>query len=167
MKLNLAGGEKPLPGYLNIDLYAPNPDHRVDLFKFPWPWEDSSIDAIAMFHFLEHVPDLHATLKEVNRVLCKGGEFWVIVPHQANPCAYDIDHKSYFTSVSFTVGLGNGTYYHFGGKRLFQTTHFKMPWLQDCWTPLDKLLSWKPLFCEKILPFIVPAHIEWKGVAIK
>ncbi len=167
IKLNLGGGNSKLDGYASVDLFAEGAEYRVDLTTFPWPFADKSVDAVAMLHFLEHVQDVERTVQEVHRILKTGGEFWVIVPHQKNPAAYDISHRSYFTCSTFHSIAGE-IYYRFGGKRLFRTICFKMPlvnsrWIK--WTPLDAISSRFPVFYEKFIPF-APAHIEWKGLAV-
>jgi hypothetical protein len=50
--------------------------HAVDLFKFPFPWADSSVEEIFCSHFIEHIParevearDLHDPRKEDQSVL--------------------------------------------------------------------------------------------------
>jgi predicted SAM-dependent methyltransferase len=55
-KLDLGCGQNPKEGFEGVDLYGDKAKHRVDLFKFPWPFEDSSVDEIHCSHFLEHVP---------------------------------------------------------------------------------------------------------------
>jgi SAM-dependent methyltransferase len=167
VKLDFGGGEKAMPGWETVDLYSKNPKYRIDLTKFPWPFEDQSVDAVAMFHFLEHVDDVERTVMEVHRILKQGGEFWVIVPHARNPAACDISHRHFFTCVTFMT-ISATCYYRFGGKQLFRTSFFKMPlvncgWLK--WTPLDPIARRFPVFFEKFVP-IAPAHIEWKGIAV-
>lgn len=167
MKLNLGGGDQVLEGYTNVDFYAENPECRADLFRFPWPFPDKSVDAVCMFHFLEHVEELERTVMEVHRILKTGGEFWVIVPHAKNPAAFDISHRYFFTSVTFKT-IAAQCFYRFGGKKLFRATYFKMPvinYRRLKWTPLDLLSSNFPVFFEKFMPF-APAHIEWKGIAV-
>ena len=56
LRLDLAGGDNPAAGFECVDLYAPAARHRVNLFKFPWPWEDNSVDEINCAHFIEHIP---------------------------------------------------------------------------------------------------------------
>lgn len=163
LKLNFGGGEQEMAGWETVDLFARNPNYRVDLTKFPWPFEDSSADAAAMFHFLEHVDDVEKTVQEVHRILKNGGEFWVIVPHAKNPCAHDISHRHFFTSVSFST-ICDKTYYRFGGKQIFRTSYFRMPLLSRPlikWTPLDPIANRFPYFFEKFLPFgPVPHRVE-------
>lgn len=57
VKLDLGGGQNVREGFECVDLNAPNPQHRVDLCKFPWPFEDSSVDEAHCSHFIEHIPN--------------------------------------------------------------------------------------------------------------
>ena len=54
LRLNLGCGAKHLEGYINVDKFG-NPDVRLDLETFPWPWEDNSAIAIELRHVLEHL----------------------------------------------------------------------------------------------------------------
>ena len=56
LKLDLGCGQNPKEGFDGVDLYGEKAKHKVDLFKFPWPFEDASVEEINCSHFLEHVP---------------------------------------------------------------------------------------------------------------
>jgi hypothetical protein len=56
IKLDLACGQKPINDFEGVDAYAPDVTHKVDLLKFPWKWEDSSVDELHCSHFIEHIP---------------------------------------------------------------------------------------------------------------
>ena len=170
MKLNLGGGKKNMPGWSNVDLFAKEVDLRADLFKFPWPWSDNSIEAVAMIHFLEHVEALEQTIMEVHRILQPGGKFWVIVPHFKHPASCDIGHRHWFTCTTFhaIAGHAGDRWYQWGGKQIFKTESFKMPiiqWKWIIWTPLDFFSARWPVAFEKFVP-IAPAWIDWVGVKV-
>lgn len=61
MRLDLACGQRPREGFLGVDKYAPNVAYRVDLFQFPWPWEDNSVEEVHCSHFIEHIPMVDVT----------------------------------------------------------------------------------------------------------
>ena len=54
LKLNLGCGNNKYDGFLNVDKFG-EPDINWDLEKFPWPWEDNSVDEIRIIHVLEHL----------------------------------------------------------------------------------------------------------------
>lgn len=63
---------------------------------------DASVDSIYSEHFMEHIDEPHAILKEAARILKSGGEFRAIVPHFSNPWFYsDPTHRSYFGLYTF------------------------------------------------------------------
>jgi hypothetical protein len=57
VRLDLGGGQTTREGFACVDLNAPNPVHRVDLFKFPWPFADNSVDELHCSHLIEHIPN--------------------------------------------------------------------------------------------------------------
>ncbi len=66
VRLDLGGGQNPAPGFDCVDLNAPNPKHRVDLWRFPWPFEDNSVDEIHCSHLIEHIPARDIEEKDIN-----------------------------------------------------------------------------------------------------
>ena len=86
VKLNLGCGSKKLDGYINIDKYDTyNPDIIHDLEKFPYPFEDNSVDEILLSHVLEHIgqnPDIfNSIIKEFYRICVHGAKIDIRVPH--------------------------------------------------------------------------------------
>jgi predicted SAM-dependent methyltransferase len=122
MKLDLGSGYHPRPGYEGVDLFAAT-THTVNLFSFPWPWEDSSVDALHSSHFLEHIPTSYITpdnrevpsptsaqdkdllcrfMDEAWRILKPGGEFTIVVPSaRSNRAFQDPTHRRFFVAESF------------------------------------------------------------------
>lgn len=89
IKLDLACGQTPREGFEGVDLWAPDAKHKLDLLKFPWPWETSSVDELHCSHYVEHIPmredetgkDLFfAFFDECHRILRPKGTVTVIWP---------------------------------------------------------------------------------------
>lgn len=129
VKLDFACGQTPRPGFQGVDLYAPEAT-KVDLFKFPYPWADSSVDEIYCSHFIEHLPArdvetrdlrvrdtekghppyedfldkdfLFCFFDECHRILKPGGVITVIVPALKSVRAFqDPTHRRFITQETF------------------------------------------------------------------
>jgi len=73
-----------------------------DLDKFPYPFEENSLDEVYSAHVLEHVGDLGKTMEELTRICKPGAEIKVIVPYFSNPGTWaDYTHKRGFTTATF------------------------------------------------------------------
>jgi len=97
LRLNLAAGHVPKPGWLNVDLLAPTADLRLDLRR-PLPFPNDSVASIYAEHFFEHLEYPNVTesmgwdleglgpsealqfLRECRRVLAPGGMIDLVVP---------------------------------------------------------------------------------------
>ena len=64
--------------YVTADLHSPMADVKVDLCKLPF--EENYYDLILCNHVLEHIPDHIQAMKELYRVLKKGGTLIAQVP---------------------------------------------------------------------------------------
>lgn len=116
LKLNLGSGGKPLKGYINVDVSpkAPEVDVVHDLNKYPWPFEDDSADEVFVCQCLEHLLDHNCAMKEIYRILKKGGMAKIIVPHFTWQCAFtDPTHKHFFAYNTFFYYAGRGGYFDF------------------------------------------------------
>ena len=86
MNLNLGCGSKILEGYTNVDKYDYyNCDIVHDLEKFPYPFENNSIDKILLSHVLEHIgqdPNIfNKIIVEFYRICKPEALIEIIVPH--------------------------------------------------------------------------------------
>ena len=80
LKLNLGAGETRIEGFLNIDAWPA--DLALDL-RWGLPFGGGAVDAVYCCHALEHFayPDAAlALLKEIRRVLARGGVARIVVP---------------------------------------------------------------------------------------
>ena len=104
MKINFGSGGRPLAGYINVDKNAgaDKVDVVWDLDDYPWPFEDGSADEIFMDQCLEHLDDHNRSMKEVHRILKKGGTARISVPHFTWQFAYhDPTHKHFYGYNTF------------------------------------------------------------------
>lgn len=86
LRLNLGSGGKNLSGWVNVDFVSTcNPDVVWDLEKFPWPWENDSVDIVLLSHVLEHLGqsrDVYlGIIKELYRVCRRDAQIIIHVPH--------------------------------------------------------------------------------------
>lgn len=82
MRLNLGGRDKPIPGFLTVDLYeGEGVDIRSDIGDLVGI-EDASVDEIYASHCLEHFSHTktEGVLKNWRRVLKAGAKAFIAVP---------------------------------------------------------------------------------------
>lgn len=128
MKLDLACGQHPTPGYQGVDLHAAEGVRRVNLLRFPWPWEDASVDEVRCSHFIEHIPSrevsrddmlpsdvsfrfvdtylgkdmLFVFMDEVHRILVPGGRATIVAPYaRSNRAIQDPTHRRFIVEDTF------------------------------------------------------------------
>ena len=82
-KLNIACGKNKKPGFLGVDIWE-GADIVVNLEKFPWPFETSSVDKIFCSHYIEHTPDLISFANELHRIMKVGAKAEIIAPYYSS-----------------------------------------------------------------------------------
>lgn len=83
IRLNLGCANRPLPGYVNLDMQAlPGVDivHRVDPFYPKLPFVDDTVREIEANNFVEHVADTVALVNEMWRVSVDGARWRILTP---------------------------------------------------------------------------------------
>lgn len=83
LKLDIACGKNKKPGFTGVDIWE-GADIVADLEKFPWPFEDDSVDEIFCSHYIEHTPDLISFVNELYRILKVGGTVEIIAPYYSS-----------------------------------------------------------------------------------
>lgn len=122
-KVDIACGDNKKDGYFGVDLMqTASSDLVMNVLKFPWPFEDDSIEAIHCSHFIEHipmayvsptgeyklVPDEHdkdllfAFFDECYRILKPGGVLTLIAPNaRSNRGWQDATHRRFIVAETF------------------------------------------------------------------
>lgn len=103
--LELGCGEaRKWPRAISIDRReSPAVDVVGDVFEVLAEIPDRAVAGVYSSHFMEHVDDLGALLREVVRVLRVGGRLEVVVPHFSNPYFYsDPTHRNFFGLYTFS-----------------------------------------------------------------
>lgn len=154
MRVNLGCGERKLDGYVNVDVCG-NPDVRVDLSTFPWPFEDSSVDEVFSEHFLEHVNDFEKTILEMHRILKHGGLLRFKVPHFKSPYYPWHLHLNQFSAVT-CLRLQDTYPYLFNGRQLFSDVRVRFDFF--VFRPMRDIL--------RFFANISPTKWEWLGLPV-
>jgi hypothetical protein len=84
LKLDLGCGQNKREGFSGVDFVKGDGiDYVHDLFTFPWPFKDQSVEEVHCSHFFEHVPNMlrGKFMDEMYRVLVYGGKATVITPY--------------------------------------------------------------------------------------
>lgn len=116
LKLDLACGQSCREGFEGVDVF-PDAKHIVNLQRYPWPFEDNSVDELHCSHYIEHVPSwmvqpdgtpdfsgggqdaLLRFFDECYRILRPDGWFTVIAPAATSTRAFqDPTHRRYIPS---------------------------------------------------------------------
>ena len=104
MKLNLGCGYRKLPDYINIDNRAEvEPDLVFDVIQ-GLPYEDGSIEEIAAYDFLEHIPpdNVIKVIEDIWRALKPEGVFDSLTPSTDGRGAFqDPTHRSFWNINSW------------------------------------------------------------------
>lgn len=165
-RLNLGCGNDYKEGWVNLDY---NKRRKVDIIhnldKFPYPFKNSEFDYIYCSHILEHVEDLFKTLKEISRILKKGGRLHLRIPHFSNGIGYgDLSHKRFFGWFTFNQIIEG----YYNKEFEFEIIKKRFNFLAEEHNVSNKLFSWifnivPKHFYERFLCWVFPVgEIELK-----
>lgn len=172
--LDVGCGINKLPGSLGIDR---NPASRADVIceldQFPYPFRDSSFDALQAVHVIEHVGDVMKTMEEFHRLVRAGGEVFIVTPHYTDFSSFcDPTHRWHLNSFSLRYfGEDNAGYGYYSNVRFEEiSVHVKLLALWR-WLGFEFLVNTFPRyrrFWEHYLCYIVRGKvIEWRLRALK
>lgn len=101
-KLNAGCGRDIKKGWINLDSCdLPGVDIIYDIEKTPLPFDNDEFDSILCRDIFEHV-DFIPVLREIHRILRKGGDLIIRVPHFTSRRNFiDPTHKKMFSVKTF------------------------------------------------------------------
>lgn len=119
IKLDLGCGNHLVKGFTGVDISNKTQAKIIcDLEKYPWPWEDNSVDEMYCGHFVEHITDLFKFMDEAYRVLKKGSLFTVLGPYYTSVRAWqDPTHKRALSEPMFC-------YFNKAWRKLNELEHY-------------------------------------------
>ena len=90
-------------GRIGVDMVdLPGVDIVADLEQGLPFFEDDSVDELHARSLMEHVDDFPMLMREIMRVMKKGGKVHIFVPHFSNPFFYsDYTHSKFFGLYTF------------------------------------------------------------------
>ncbi len=126
MRLNIGCGEKPIPGWTNIDCVSTGFEDLVGNIETGIDLPDGCASEIVLDNVIEHVGSIPRAMAEIHRLLETGGSVTLITPHFTGLSSWrdptHLHHLSYFSFDMFCHQY-NG---HYLGGRLFDTTRKKL-----------------------------------------
>jgi SAM-dependent methyltransferase len=172
--LDVGCGINKLPGSIGIDR---NPASRADVIceldQFPYPFRESSFDALQAVHVIEHVGDVMKTMEEFHRLVRPGGEVFIVTPHYTDFSSFcDPTHRWHLNSFSLRYfGQDNAGYGYYSKVRFEEiSVHVKLLALWR-WLGFEFLVNTFPRyrrFWEHYLCYVVRGKvIEWRLRAVK
>ena len=113
------GDNKCAPDFIGVDIAkTPAVDIVMDLEKYPWKFEDDSVDAINVSHYLEHVTDIIKFMDECYRIMKVGAQMSIVSPYYSSVRAtQDPTHKQFISEMTFL-------YYNKGWRDANKLSHY-------------------------------------------
>jgi SAM-dependent methyltransferase len=167
--LDVGCGINKKAGAIGIDR---NPASRADVLceldRFPYPFRDSSFDALQAVHVIEHVSDVIRTMEEFHRLVRKGGEVLIVTPHYTDFSSFcDPTHRWHLNSFSLRYfGEDHGGFGYYTSAR-FEEISVRVRLLALWrWLGFELLVNAFPRyrrFWEHYLCYMVRGKvIEWR-----
>ena len=104
--LNLGCANTRIPGSVGVDRFPRKGfvDIVHNLNEVPYPFKESSVDEIHLYHVLEHLEGPLEKIEEIYRILKPGGLLYLRVPHFSSLYAWgDITHRQAFSIQAFDI----------------------------------------------------------------
>lgn len=122
LKLDLGSGNNKREGFKGVDIVKTEAaDYVHDLFTFPWPFKDDSVEEVHCSHFFEHVPGRlrGKWMNELYRILAPGGKATIICPYYTSGRAIQD-----YTHEWPPIGEWSFLYFNKGWREQNKLTHY-------------------------------------------
>ena len=172
--LDVGCGINKRAGSLGIDR---NPSSRADVLveldRLPYPFRDSSFDALQAVHVIEHLSDVIRALEEFHRLVRASGEVFIVTPHYTDFSSFcDPTHRWHLNSFSLRYfGADNAGYGYYSAARFEEiSVHVKLLALWR-WLGFEYLVNasvrfrrfWEHYLCYTVRGKV----IEWRLKVLK
>ena len=172
--LDVGCGINKRPGSIGLDCNpATRADVLADLDHFPYPFRDSSFDALQAVHVIEHVADVLRAMEEFHRLVRGGGEVYIVTPHYTDFSSFcDPTHRWHLNSFSMRYFGPDHAGYAYYSKARFEESSVRVK-LLALWRylGLEWLINTFPRlrrWWEYYLCYIVRGKvIEWRLRVVK
>src|SRR5579885_1578862 len=172
--LDVGCGINKKPGSIGIDRNpASRADVLVDLDRFPYPFRDSSFDALQAIHVIEHVSDVIRSMEEFRRLVRPGGEVYIATPHYTDFSSFcDPTHRWHLNSFSLRYfgedNAGYGYYSQARFREIFVRVRLLALWRYLGFEFLVNRFPRFRRFWEYYLCYLIRGKvIEWQLEAVK
>ena len=113
LKLDLGCGQRVTEGFKGVDIVeGADVEYVVDLFQYPWPFEDKSVREVVSNHLVEHIPHYRPEYEgvdgfwmffnELYRICRKGAKITISCPYAKGDRGFwDPSHTRYIHEMNF------------------------------------------------------------------
>ncbi len=157
MRVNIGCGERVKEGWVNIDKYPANSEVMQGDVELGLGLDSSSVDEVLMDNVIEHCQSIPAVMKEIHRILKKGGQVHIYTPHYTSHSSWrdptHIHHLSYFSFDMFCKDRNQ----HYLGGALFKVVQKKLSFGGGLSILGRLIFKWSPEIYERKFCFWFPA----------
>ena len=167
--LDVGCGINKKPGAIGVDRNpASRADVMADLDRFPYPFRDSSFDALQAVHVIEQSSDVIRSMEEFHRLVRAAARCLIVTPHYTDFSSFcDPTHRWHLNSFSMRYfGKDHGGFGYYSPVRFAESSvRVKLLALWR-WLGFEWLVNAFPRFrrfWEHYLCYVVRGKvIEWR-----
>lgn len=113
-RLDLGCGQNKRDGFIGVDIWdGENVDMVCDLFRFPWPFDDDTVEEVVASHVVEHIPHwrpwfpagrdgLFLFMDEIWRICRHDAKVEIVHPYAFSGRAFqDPTHERYINDATW------------------------------------------------------------------